>query len=133
MQCKLFKYSKIVWIFGIWPMDVHFCQTYIVFASWIDFYINFHHFLLFTELDNAELYVPVDPNKIPKFLSKPSTYQVVTKDTIVLPCEVYNPGKLKYLFRLKYLNACFSTMLFYTTYLQHGHTQGKKYSKQLFV
>lgn len=45
----------------------------------------------FKELDNADLYVPVDPNKIPKFLNKPSTYQVVTKDTIVLPCEVYNP------------------------------------------
>ncbi|KAL4154420.1 hypothetical protein QTP88_000295 [Uroleucon formosanum] len=43
------------------------------------------------KLDNADLYVPVDPNKIPKFLNKPSTYQVVTKDTIVLPCEVYNP------------------------------------------
>lgn len=51
---------------------------------------------MFAELDPAELYVPVDPNKIPKFLNKPSTYQVVTKDTIVLPCEVYNPGKFRY-------------------------------------
>lgn len=36
-----------------------------------------------------------DENKIPKFLNKPGAYKVVTKDTIVLPCEVYNPGKFK--------------------------------------
>lgn len=47
----------------------------------------------FTELDPAELYVPVDPNKIPKFLTKPTKFDIVTKDTVVLPCEVYNPGE----------------------------------------
>lgn len=50
---------------------------------------------MFSEMDNADIYTPVDPNKIPKFLTKPTKYEVVTKDTVVLPCEVYNPGKLQ--------------------------------------
>lgn len=50
---------------------------------------------MFTELDTADMYIPVDPNKIPKFLTKPTKYEVVTKDTVVLPCEVYNPGKFQ--------------------------------------
>lgn len=50
---------------------------------------------MFTDMDAANPYIPVDPNKIPKFLTKPTKYEVVTKDTVVLPCEVYNPGKLK--------------------------------------
>ncbi|VVC24119.1 Hypothetical protein CINCED_3A013250 [Cinara cedri] len=42
------------------------------------------------DLENSEMFVS-DDNKIPKFLNKPGAYKVVTKDTIVLPCEVYNP------------------------------------------
>lgn len=86
---KLFsclKYDQWLYIFVI--------RIGNLFLPWIDFDIDCHNYILFTELDNADLYVPVDPNKIPKFLNKPSTYQVVTKDTIVLPCEVYNPGKI---------------------------------------
>lgn len=55
----------------------------------------FNNCFIFTELDPAELYIPVDPNKIPKFLTKPTKFEIVTKDTVVLPCEVYNPGKFQ--------------------------------------
>ncbi|XP_050526670.1 limbic system-associated membrane protein-like [Daktulosphaira vitifoliae] len=46
----------------------------------------------YKDMDPQEMYPSMDPNKIPKFMTKPNTFRVVTKDTIVLPCEVYNPG-----------------------------------------
>lgn len=48
---------------------------------------------MFADLDPDDVDVPVDPNKMPKFLTKPSEFEAAIRDTVVLPCEVYNPSK----------------------------------------
>lgn len=50
----------------------------------------FSHFLL----GDAKSLSSATPGALPRFLSRGHTYRAVVGDTLVLPCEVENLGKL---------------------------------------